>query len=97
MPRPPPASAWGAARTNLTDWRDCGLLRLGVDSWPWAQGRLTAGFVLDLRKDPRVGKALMFFHATRYGEEDPRGAGANWASIGLAWSDDLQNWDWPVS
>ena len=81
--------------TNLQDWRTCDLLTLGVEHWPWAQGRLSAGFVLDLRDDPRVGKALLFFHGSRYGEEDPRGGYANWVSIGLAWSADLKNWEWP--
>ena len=37
---------------------------LGEKDWPWTNGRLTAGFLLDLRKDPRVGKVLLFFHAS---------------------------------
>lgn len=32
------------------------------------KGRLSAGFVLDLRKEPRVGKALVFFHGSRWPE-----------------------------
>jgi hypothetical protein len=55
---------------------------------------LTAGFVLDLRKDPSVGKVLMFFHASRFPERTGRGFWRN-CSIGLAWSDDLVRWQWP--
>jgi hypothetical protein len=82
---------------DLRQWRDCGLLRLGMDQWPWAQGRLSAGFVLDLRHDPAVGKALLFFHGSRYPEQDPRGGWANFVSIGISWSDDLVTWQWPGS
>ncbi len=80
---------------DLVTWRDIGLVALGGTGWAWAQGRLTAGFVLDLRQDPRVGMALMFFHGSRYHEKDPRGGWANWVNIGIAWSDDLSDWDWP--
>ena len=73
-----------------------GVIRiLGQPTWPWAQGRLTAGFVLDLRTEPAVGKALMFFHGSDFPEKDPRGGFDNFASIGLAWSDDLKTWAWP--
>ena len=71
------------------------MLTLGQAEWPWAQGRLTAGFVLDLRGEPAVGKALMFFHGSEYSETDPRGGFDNFASIGLAWSDGLKTWAWP--
>lgn len=91
-----PKTGIGIKRSaDLKSWRDEGVLRLGEKEWPWAQGRLTAGFLLDLRKDPRVGKVLMFFHGSDYPEEDPRGGFDNFASIGLAWSDDLKTWDWP--
>jgi len=91
-----PANGIGVKRSrDLKEWRDEGLLTLGQKDWPWAQGRLTAGFVLDLRRDPRVGKALMFFHGSDYPENDPRGGFDNFASLGIAWSGDLKNWDWP--
>ncbi len=80
--------------TDLQNWRDEGVLTLGQREWRWAQGRLTAGFVLDLRKDPAIGEALMFFHGSQFPEEDPRGGFDNFASIGLAWSSDLRHWSW---
>ena len=81
--------------SDLKTWTKQPTLLLGQADWPWAQGRLTAGFVLDLRKDPKVGKALMFFHGSQFEEPDPRGGFDNFASVGLAWSSDLKDWQWP--
>lgn len=91
-----PKNGIGVKRSgDLRQWRDTGLLLLGQNDWPWAQGRLTAGFVLDLKHEPRVGKYLMFFHGS--GPEDERTMFDNFASVGLAWSDDLLHWEWPSS
>jgi hypothetical protein len=91
-----PANGIGVKRSaDLQTWRDEPLLTLGQPEWPWARGRLTAGFVLDLRREPGIGKALMLFHASTYPENDPRGGFDNFASLGLAWSSDLQHWSWP--
>jgi hypothetical protein len=91
-----PANGIGVKRSaDLAHWRDEPGLLLDQKRWPWAQGRLTAAFVLDLRHEPAVGKALMFFHGSRYAENDPRGGFDNFASIGIAWSDDLRRWHWP--
>jgi hypothetical protein len=79
---------------DLRSWRDAGApITLGQDAWPWARGRLTAGFVMDLRDDPRIGRYLMFFHGTGPGDESV--VFSTHASIGLAWSDDLARWSWP--
>lgn len=81
---------------DLADWSDQGLLTLGQAEWEWARhGRLTAGYVLDLRGDTAVGKALMFFHASALPEA--RGGFYQNCSIGIAWSDDLITWRWPGS
>ena len=93
-----PPNGIGIKRSpDLSHWRDEGVLTLGQADWPWAQGRLTAAFVADLRSDPSVGKALMFFHGSRYLETDSRGGFDNFASIGIAWSSDLHTWSWPGS
>jgi len=90
-----PKNGVGMKRTSdLVHWRDVGVFTLGQKGWPWAQGRLTAGFVLDMRDQPEVGKFLLFFHGAT-----PEGS-AEWpshgrASLGLAWSDDLVHWAWP--
>ncbi|MBG98917.1 MAG: hypothetical protein CMN58_01075 [Solibacterales bacterium] len=79
---------------DLKAWEDTGsLITLGQQGWPWAQGRITAGFVLDLREELSVGKYLMFFHGT--GPEDESVIFNTHACLGIAWSDDLVTWDWP--
>lgn len=63
-------------------------LTFGQLNWPWASARLTAGFVVDARDIPGVGKYLMFFNG------DQPDAFAFCASLGLAWSDDLITWNY---
>lgn len=69
-----------------------GLITLNQKNWPWAQGRITAGFVLDLTGEPEYGKYLLFFHGS--GPENEQTMFDDHASIGLAWSDDLIQWKW---
>ena len=93
-----PPNGIGIKRSaDMKFWRDEGVLTLGQKQWPWASGRLTAGFVLDLRKIPEVGRALMFFHGSPYPEEDARGGFDTFASLGIAWSSNLHQWYWPGS
>ena len=90
-----PKNGIGMKRSrDLKNWQDTGcLITLGQEDWPWAQGRITAGFVLDLRKDPAIGKYLMFFHGT--GPADESVIFNTHACLAIAWSDDLVTWDWP--
>ena len=89
-----PENGIGLKRScDLKQWRDEGVVFLGQKGWPWAQGRLTAGFALDLRAEPGVKKVLLFFHGS--GPEDERTCFDTHASIGLAWSDDMKTWGWP--
>lgn len=75
---------------DMKDWKEWGEpITLGQENWEWAKQRLTAGFVLDMRDEPAVGKYLMFYHA------EPPGGFKKYASLGIAWSDDLVTWDWP--
>ncbi len=67
-------------------------IKLGYKVWPWAMARLTAGFVLALKEDPRVGKYLMFYHATKSNHPHEH---IGICSLGIAWSDDLVHWSWP--
>jgi hypothetical protein len=79
---------------DLRHWHDTGeLITLGQENWPWAYGRISAGFILDLRNDKRVGKCIMFFHGS--GPDDERIIFKTHCSLGLAWSDDLKDWKWP--
>ncbi len=93
-----PSNGIGMKRsTDLKTWHDEGIITLGQKQWPWAQGRLTAAFVLDLRREAAIGKALMFFHGSTYAECDRRCVFDTFASLVIAWSDDLKHWDWPRS
>lgn len=71
----------GVARsTDLQHWDD--VRYLDFPPLPWAPGGPTAAMVLDTRAER--GEWTMFFHGDR---AKPHGA-----ALGLAWSDDLENW-----
>ena len=79
---------------DLRQWTDAGLLiTLGQKDWPWARGRLTAGYVADLRNVSGIGKYVMVFHGT--GPEPETVKFLTHGCIGIAWSDDLKTWVWP--
>ena len=81
--------------SNLKNWSDWGnLITLGQNEWNWAKGRITAGTVINLKGKKELGKYLMFFHGSGPKSEIEGDFDKN-ASIGIAWSDDLLNWDWP--
>ena len=89
-----PDNGIGVKRSNdLKTFRNTGKIVLGQKEWPWAKGRLTAGFVLDLHAEKEIGKYLMFFHGS--GPQDERTMFDNDCSIGIAWSDNLTDWSWP--
>jgi hypothetical protein len=90
-----PENGIGVMRSNdLKSWvHDDTLLTFGQQDWDWARGRITAGFVLDCRQVPGIGKFLMFYHGT--GPEDEQTIFDTYACIGIAWSDDLIDWQWP--
>lgn len=92
-----PGNGIGIKRsTDFEHWRDWDeLIILGQRNWPWAETRLTAGVVLDLRREPAVGRYLMFFHGVGPGRTRTMDNAFANCSIGIAWSDDLRRWDWP--
>lgn len=80
---------------DLVYWEDFGpLITLGQQDWEWAKGRISAGAILDLRKVDGVNKYLMFFHGSGPLTEEEGDFDKN-SSLGIAWSDDLTNWEWP--
>ena len=79
---------------DLVHWQDRGdPITLDQKNWPWARGRLTAATVVNLKHVPDLGKYVMFFHGS--GPESEQVHFNNNASLGIAWSDDLQTWSWP--
>jgi hypothetical protein len=92
-----PKNGIGVKRSaDLVHWReDVPPLTFGQDGWPWAETRLTAGYVEDLRDVPGVGRYVMVFHASGPGKvRTELQENAN-AHLGIAWSYDLKTWDWP--
>lgn len=80
--------------SDLKTWTDWGnLITLGQSGWAWAKGRITAGAVVTLPGNQQA-KYLMFFHGSGPLTEKQGDFDKN-ASIGIAWSNDLINWDWP--
>ena len=92
-----PENGIGVKRSpDLINWRDVGdLITLGQEDWPWAERRLTAGVVLDLRHEKAFGKYIMFYHGEGPGKENSIDTFVANCSIGIAWSDDLVSWEWP--
>jgi hypothetical protein len=90
-----PRNGVGLKRSrDLVHWQDLGLTTLGQHAWPWAQGRLTAAHVLDLRAEPRVGRYVMFYHGSSPAGVRERETHGH-SSLAVAWSHDLQHWEWP--
>ncbi len=92
-----PANGIGIKRSkDLVAWEeDPGLITLDQENWEWAENRLTAGTIIDLRHIQEIGKYIMFFHGGGPGKKKTQdNVDAN-CSIGIAWSDNLRNWEWP--
>lgn len=91
-----PSNGIGIKRsTNLKDWQSFGSqITLGQKHWRWAKGRITAGAVVDLREIKGIERYVMFFHGSGPNKESEGDFDKN-SSLGIAWSEDLVNWDWP--
>ena len=92
-----PANGIGVMRSSdLKNWtREKKVITLGQKNWRWAENRLTAGAVLDLRHEPGIMNYVMFFHGGGPGKAKTQdNVDAN-CSIGIAWSSDLEEWAWP--
>jgi len=92
-----PPNGIGVKRSKrLNQWgEDEMLITLGQKDWPWAARRLTAATVIDLTTNDDIGKYLMFFHGSSIEGAKPKYNAHNNASLAIAWSNDLINWDWP--
>lgn len=76
---------------DLVRWKDVpGEITLGQKDWPWAKGRLTAGFLLDCRDVPDVGKWVLFFHGSGPRTEEEGDFDRN-ASIGMVAADRIED------
>lgn len=70
-------------------------ITLGQKHWPWAEARLTAGYIADMRNVPGIGKYVLVCHSMGPGNvKTDANVQAN-CNIVIAWSDDLKTWNWP--
>ena len=77
--------------TDLLSWRDLpGEITLGQKEWPWARGRLTAGFLYDGRTVAGVGGWVLFFHASGPRTESEGDFDRN-ASIGVVVAENISD------
>ncbi len=80
---------------NLKNWLPWGeLITLGQKEWDWSRGRITAGAVINLNSTKGIEKYIMFFHGSGPLSETEGDFDKN-ASIGIAWSNDLIDWEYP--
>ena len=77
---------------DMENWTDTALLTLGQKEWLWAKGRITAGAVLDISHLCGKPMHIMVFHGS--GPENEEIDFDKNASIGIAYSSDLINWEW---
>jgi hypothetical protein len=91
-----PANGIGVKRsTDLKNWEDRGdLITLGQKEWDWAKGRIGGAVVLDMRQEKGFDSYLMFFYGLGPLTEAQGYFDRN-VSIGIAWSSDLEEWNWP--
>ena len=89
-----PQNGIGIKRSNyLINWKNDGKkLIFGQKEWEWAKGRISAGAVIKV--DNSDFPYIMFYHGSGPLTEDEGDFDKN-ASIGIAWSKDLKQWQWP--
>lgn len=75
---------------DFKNFNPCSITYLNQSEWAWAKDRITAGFVLVMSKENFKYKYIMFFHGDN---EDDYLFGA---SMGIAFSNDLVNWEYEL-
>lgn len=75
-----------AVSDDLKKWSDYGSTTLGQKGWPWAEERVTAGFLMPMPAGA-LHKYLLFFHGSRKVYPETHGN----ASLAYAYTDDLKH------
>lgn len=75
---------------DFKNFTECGITCLNQPQWDWSKDRITAGFVLEVSCNIIPYKYVMFFHGDN---EDDYLFGA---SMGIAFSNDLINWEYKI-
>ena len=71
---------------DLLHWREIGVTTLGQDHWPWAEGRITAGFAMEA-PEWMNHRYMLFFHGSRNVYPETHGN----ASLALVFTDDFRS------
>ena len=83
--------------SDLIHWREDGpIITLGQKDWPWAETRITAGYVADLRAVHGVRKYVLVSHTMGPGKKRTDANVQANCNIVIAWSDDMKSWHWPT-
>lgn len=77
-----------ALSDDLKNWTEYGYTTLEQDQWPWANGRITAGFAMEAPRECGY-RYLLFFHGSR--NEYPETHGS--ASVAIAYTNDFIHFD----
>ena len=77
-----------ALSDDLKNWTEYGSTTLEQDQWPWANGRITAGFAMEAPRECGY-RYLLFFHGSR--NEYPETHGS--ASVAIAYTNDFIHFD----
>ena len=91
-----PANGIGIKKSSdLVHWETFGgTITLGQADWEWAKGRLGGPAVINLKKVSGFRNYLMFFYALGPLTEAQGYFDRN-VSVGIAWSSNLTDWEWP--
>ncbi len=92
-----PGNGTGVLRSHdgVTWHEDQPSIVLGQKEWPWAETRITAGYVADMRKVPGVGEYVFVCHSMGPGKTRTNHNVLADCDIIIAWSNDLKHWNWP--
>ena len=71
---------------DLSHWEDVGITTLNQKNWPWAEGRLTAGFAMEAPAGT-PHRYLLFFHGSRNVFPETHGN----ATLALVFTDNFES------
>ncbi|MBS1816251.1 MAG: hypothetical protein JSS87_15380 [Acidobacteria bacterium] len=92
-----PENGTGVLRSHdgITWHEDQPPIVLGQKDWPYAETRITAGYVADMRNLPNIGKYVFVTHTMGPGKTKTNLNVLANCNIVIGWSDDLKHWHWP--
>lgn len=92
-----PKNGTGVMRsTDMLHWHEAmPPITLGQNGWPYAETRITAGYVADMRNVPGVGRYVLVCHTMGPGKVKTYQVLFANDNVVIAWSDDLKTWRWP--